>query len=88
MLVVIADGMILIASISSTRTADSYSGPIKLRMGPGTKSNITTIGAVRLRLILRLVEDKSLFKKNEEGMTIYAILEAKLDTTIVIIRAT
>ena len=53
----------------------------------GITSKATTIGAVRLRLILRLLVDRSVFKVDEDGITIYAMLEAMLATTIVIIKA-
>lgn len=86
--IVIADGIILIASTSKTCPADTYSAPIKESTDSGTKSNTTTNGAVTLRLILRLLEDRSVFRLDEDGITIYAMLVAKLDTTIVIIKAT
>lgn len=87
MFIVIEEGIMAIASISNTVCADSYSGPIKDRIDLGTTSKATTIGAVRLRLILRLLVDRSVFKVDEDGITIYAMLEAMLATTIVIIKA-
>jgi hypothetical protein len=83
-----AEGIIVMASITKTATADSYSGPIKERIDRGTTSKATTIGAVTLTLIQRLFEDRSVFNMDEDGITIYAMLEAMLATTIVIIKAT
>jgi hypothetical protein len=87
MFIVIEEGMIAIASTNNTATADSYSGPIKERMEFGTTSRATTTGAVKLRLILRLPTDKSFCKADDAGITMYAMLAAKLATTIVIIKA-
>ena len=67
---VMAEGIMAMASITKTATADSYSGPIKERIDLGATSKATTIGAVRLRLSLRLLEDRSFFKVVEEGITI------------------
>jgi len=88
MFTVIEEGIMVIASTSNTGSADSYSCPINERIERGTTSKATTIGAVRLRLILRLLDDRSFFKVDEVGITIYAMLEAMLATTIVIIKAT
>jgi hypothetical protein len=70
MFIVIEEGMMAIASTNNTVAADSYSGPIKERIDLGATSKATTTGAVRLRLSLRLLEDRSFFKVVEEGITI------------------
>jgi hypothetical protein len=88
MFIVIEEGIMARASTNKTVCADSYSGPIKERIVLGITSKATTIGVVKLRLILRLLEDRSFFKEDEDGITIYARLVAKLATTIVIIKAT
>jgi len=67
---VIEAGIMAIASITKTVTADSYSGPIKESIDLGATSKATTIGDIRLRLSLRLLEDRSFFKEVEEGITI------------------
>jgi hypothetical protein len=88
MFIVIEEEIMARASTNNTVCADLYSGPIKERMDFGITSKATTIGAVKLRLILRLFEDRSFFKVDEDGITIYAMLVAKLATTIEIIKAT
>ena len=65
-----------------------YSEPINERIDLGITSKATTNGAVRLKLILRLAEVKSFCKVVEGGITIYAMLVAKLATTREIINAT
>jgi len=85
--IVIEAGIILIDSIYNTVSAFSYSGPIKESIDRGATSNATTIGAVKLRLILRLLRERSFINLDEDGITIYAMLEAKLLATIVIIKA-
>ena len=85
---VIEDGIIASASMNNTVSADSYSEPINERIDLGITSKATTNGAVRLKLILRLAEVKSFCKVVEGGITIYAMLVAKLATTREIINAT
>ena len=88
MFTVIEDGIMAMASTSNTVSADSYSGPINESIDLGHTSKATTIGAVRLRLILRLLVDRSVLNVDEDGITIYAMLEATLATTMEIIKAT
>jgi len=87
MFIVIEEGMMAIASTNNTATADSYSGPINERMDFGTTSKATTIGVVKLRLILRLLEDRSFCIADDDGITMYAMLTEKPATTMVIIKA-
>lgn len=67
---VIADGIIANARIRKTISPDSYSAPIKERIAFGTTNKATTIGAVILTLILRLVADRSFFWLDDDGITI------------------
>lgn len=67
---VIEEGIMATASMTKTATADSYSGPIKESIDLGATSKATTIGAIRLRLSLRLLEDRSFLNVVEEGITI------------------
>ena len=85
---VIDAGIILIESTYSTVSAFSYTGPIKESIDLGATSNATTIGAVKLRLILRLPGERSFINLDEAGITIYAMLEAKLLAITVIIKET
>ena len=70
MFMVIEDGIMAKARMRNTSCPDSYSVPIKERIVLGATSNATTIGAVKLRLILRLLEERSFFKADEDGITI------------------
>jgi len=87
MFIVIDEGIIVIASTKSKSCPDSNSGPIKDKMDLGATSKSTTTGDTKLILNLRLSEDKSLLMVDEDGITIYAMLEAKLVTKTEIVKA-
>jgi hypothetical protein len=87
MFIVIDEGIIAIASIRSRFCPDSYSGPTKDKTDLGATSKTTTIGDIRLRLNLRLSEDRSLLMIDDDGITMYAMLEAKLVTKTEIVKA-
>ena len=70
MFTVIAAGIIDKARTVNTVSAEAYSCPINERIDFGTTNRATTNGAVRLRLILILLEDRSLFKVLDAGSTI------------------
>ena len=88
MFTVIEDGIIASPNMNSTVSADSYSEPINERIERGITSKATTNGAVKLKLILRLADDKSFCNVVECGITMYAMLVAKLATTREIINTT
>ena len=81
-------GIIANASTININSADSYSLPISESTDPDATRSITTIGVVKLKLSLKPPEERSFLYTFEEGITIYAILEAKLATTRVIINET
>ena len=87
MFTVIDEGIIVIASTKSRFCPDSYSGPTKDKTDLGATSKSTTIGDIRLRLNLRLSEDRSLLTLDEAGITMYAMLKAKLVTKTEIVKA-
>src|SRR5687768_13962205 len=85
---VIDIGIIAKVSTINIDSADSYSLPINESTGPDATSSRTTIGVVKPKLSLKPPEERSFLYTFEEGITIYAILEAKLATTRVIINET
>jgi hypothetical protein len=87
MFIVIEEGIIVMASTKSKFCPDSYSGPTKDKTDLGATSKSTTIGVIRLRLNLRLSEDRSRLLIDEDGITMYAMLEAKLVTKTEIVKA-
>lgn len=87
MFIVIDEGIIAMASTMSRFCPDSYSDPTKDKTDLGATSKSTTIGDTRLRLNLRLSEDRSLLMIDEDGITMYAMLEAKLVTKTEIVKA-
>lgn len=70
MFMVIEDGIMAKARMRRICSPDSYSAPMKERIVLGATNNTTTIGAVKLRLIRRLLEERSFFKADEDGITI------------------
>ena len=75
---VIEKGKIPIARISNTVSPVTYWAPIIERMNLGATTKAEIIGAVKLSAILIPVDDKSLPVLEEAGITINAMLEAKL----------
>jgi hypothetical protein len=87
--IVIDEGKMQMERTSNIVSADIYCVPIIESTNLGEEINAATSGAVKLTLILVLLEDKSHLDIAEAGITIYAILEANPPVaTILIINAT
>lgn len=71
------EGSTAIESTRSTRYPEIYCSPTRDRAYFGATRSPAINGAVRLKLILMLSVDKSLFDVEEAGITMYAMLEAK-----------
>src|SRR5215211_1650441 len=81
-----------VGSIAIDRTnrivcAVAYSIPIMARILAGATMSAAIRGAVRLKPILRLPDDKSVLDSDEAGITVNDILDARPAPTILIIKA-
>jgi hypothetical protein len=86
--IVIEKGKIAIDRTNSIVSPGRYCVPMMDSMNLGEEITAAIIGAFKLTLILELVDDKSVLNLLEIGITMYAILEAKLPmATMLIIRA-
>ena len=77
--------------IPNARTAnkgpeEEYCGPIVPSTDDGSDMSAVMIGAVKLSPILMAPVEKSVFDSEDAGITIFAMLEAKLPATMLIIR--
>jgi hypothetical protein len=86
--ITIAEGKMPIERISSIFSADIYCVPIIESMNWGATMSTTIKGTIKLKPILKLPEDKSVFASADAGITMNEKLEDKLAATIVIIKAT
>jgi hypothetical protein len=86
--IVIEKGKIAIERTNSIVSPGRYCIPMTDSINLGEEIIAAIIGAFKLTLILELADDKSILNFVEIGMTMYAILEAKLPTaTILTMRA-
>jgi hypothetical protein len=83
----ITEGRIPAASITSESATVTYSASRIESILAGNTINAAIIGAVKLKPILRLLEDSSVFIADEAGIAMYARLDPKLLTTKLIIIA-
>lgn len=83
-----AEGKIPIERINSIFSADMYCVPIIESTNCGATMSTTIKGTIKLRPILKLPEDKSVFASADAGITMNEKLVDKLAATIVIIKAT
>ena len=86
--IVIEKGNIAIERTSSIVSPDTYCAPMIDSINLGEEIIAAIIGAFKLMVILELADDKSVLNLAEIGITMYAILEAKLPiATMLTIRA-
>jgi hypothetical protein len=87
--IVIDEGKMAIERISNIVSADTYCVPMMESTNLGEVINAATNGAVKVKPILVLVEDKSVPEIADAGRTMYAIFKAKPPVaTILTINAT
>lgn len=86
--ITIAEGKMPTERISSILSADTYCVPIIESMNCGATMSTAIKGTIKLKPILKLPEDKSVFASADAGITMNEKLEDKLAATIVIIKAT
>jgi hypothetical protein len=85
--VALAKGKIPAAKINNMTCPYTYSGPITDNTSFGDDKSTEITGAVKLIPILMLPVVKSSWATDEEGITIYAVLEIRPAATTLIIRA-
>ena len=76
--IVIEKGKIAMERTNSIDSPVIYCVPMTESTNFGEEITAAIIGTLKLRVILELVDDKSVLDMVETGITIYAILEAKL----------
>jgi hypothetical protein len=86
--IVIEKGKIAIDRTSKIGSPGTYCVPMIDSMNLGDEITAAIIGTLKLMLILEPADDRSVLKAAESGITIYAILEARLPiATMLTIRA-
>jgi hypothetical protein len=76
--IVMEKGNIAIDRIRSIGSPGRYCVPMIVSINLGEEIMAAIIGAFKLTLILELADEKSVLSLVDKGMTMYAILEAKL----------
>src|SRR5919206_2713079 len=76
--IVIEKGKIAIERTSNIGSPGTYCVPMIDSMNLGEEITAVIIGTLKLILILELADDRSVLNAAEIGITMYAILEAKL----------